>query len=44
MNLQELYSKALQLEFLTVEEGMFLFEHAPLSELMFAADQLRRKQ
>jgi cyclic dehypoxanthinyl futalosine synthase len=44
MNLQDLYSKALQLEFLSVEEGMFLFEHAPLSELMFAADQLRRKQ
>jgi cyclic dehypoxanthinyl futalosine synthase len=44
MNLQELYQKALQLEFLSVEEGIFLFEHAPLAELMFAADQLRRKQ
>ena len=44
MNLQELYKKALQLEFLSVEEGMFLFEHAPLAELMYAADQLRRQQ
>ncbi len=44
MNLQELYQKALQLEFLSVEEGIFLFEHAPLAELMYAADQLRRKQ
>ena len=44
MNLKDLYQKALELEFLSIEEGMYLFEHAPLSELMYAADQLRRKQ
>lgn len=29
MQLADLYQKALQFEFLTIEEGMFLFEHAP---------------
>lgn len=44
MNLQDLYQKALQFEWLNTEEGMFLFEQAPLSELMFVADELRKKQ
>jgi cyclic dehypoxanthinyl futalosine synthase len=44
MNLQELYQKALRLEFLSVEEGLFLFQHAPLSELMHVAHSLRMKQ
>ncbi|HEY0678645.1 MAG TPA: cyclic dehypoxanthinyl futalosine synthase [Chitinophagaceae bacterium] len=44
MHLADLYEKALRFEFLTVEEGMYLFEHAPLAELMFAADTLRSKQ
>ena len=44
MQLEELYEKALDFGFLEVEEGMFLFEHAPLSELMFVADELRKKQ
>jgi cyclic dehypoxanthinyl futalosine synthase len=44
MNLSVLYDKALDFGFLTVEEGMFLFEEAPLTDLMFIADQLRRKQ
>lgn len=44
MQLAELYKKALAFEFLTVEEGMFLFEHAPLSELMNVADELRKIQ
>jgi len=39
-----LYKKALAFEFLSVEEGMFLFEHAPLTELMFVADELRKIQ
>lgn len=29
MQLADLYQKALNFEFLTIEEGMFLFEHAP---------------
>jgi len=44
MELNELYQKALRFEFLSVEEGMFLFENAALTELMFVADELRKKQ
>ena len=44
MELNDLYQKALHFEFLTVEEGMFLFENAALTELMFVADELRKKQ
>src|SRR5580704_9458028 len=44
MNLSDLYSRALNKEFLTIEEGEFLFENAPLTELMFVADSLRKIQ
>ena len=44
MQLADLYKKALSFEFLSVEEGLFLFEHAPLAELMFVADELRKQQ
>src|SRR6185436_12047000 len=44
MQLQDLYQKAARFEFLTKEEGVFLFEKAPLTELMFLADELRKKQ
>ncbi len=44
MQIADLYEKALQFGFLSVEEGMFLFEHAPLTELMHVADELRKKQ
>jgi len=44
MNLSELYQKALDLQFLSIEEGVFLFENAPLTELMFVANELRKKQ
>jgi cyclic dehypoxanthinyl futalosine synthase len=44
MNLDELYSKALNFDMLTIEEGMTLFEQAPLTELMFVANELRKKQ
>jgi cyclic dehypoxanthinyl futalosine synthase len=44
MELAVLYEKALRFEFLTIEEGMHLFEHAPLTELMFVANELRKKQ
>ena len=44
MQLSQLYNKALNLEFLEIEEGIFLFEKAPLTELMFVADELRKKQ
>lgn len=38
-----LYNKALAFEFLDVEEGMYLFEHAPLAELMHVANEMRKK-
>ena len=44
MNVAALYEKALDLEFLNVEEGVYLFEHSPLSELMYIANELRKKQ
>jgi cyclic dehypoxanthinyl futalosine synthase len=44
MQLDELYTRALGFEFLSIEEGMFLFEHAPLTDLMFVANELRKKQ
>lgn len=44
MNLSELYKKALAFEFLSLEEGLFLFQQAPLTELMYVADELRKKQ
>ena len=44
MNVSELYHKALNFEFLNVEEGVYLFHHAPLADLMFVADELRKKQ
>ena len=44
MELENLYTKALGFEFLSVEEGVYLFEHAPLTELMYVANELRMKQ
>ncbi len=44
MNLSNVFTKALNFEFLSVEEGMFLFNNAALSELMLVANELRKKQ
>lgn len=44
MSLSNLYDKALAFEFLSIEEGMQLFEEAPLTELMYVANELRKKQ
>lgn len=44
MNVESLYQKALQFEFLTAEEGIFLYEHAPLAELTHVANTLRKIQ
>ena len=43
MNLDNLLQKALALEFLSLEEGVHLFQHAPTAELMFTANALRQK-
>src|ERR1700735_2668421 len=44
MQLQDLYECAMRFEFLNIEEGVFLFENAPLSELMYIANELRKIQ
>jgi cyclic dehypoxanthinyl futalosine synthase len=42
--LQDLYDKALNFDFLSVEEGVRLYHEAPLTDLMYIADELRKKQ
>jgi cyclic dehypoxanthinyl futalosine synthase len=44
MEINELFKKALNFENLSVEEGVYLFEHAPLAELMYVANELRKIQ
>ena len=44
MKTSELLQKALRFEFLTVEEGSYLFRNAALAELMAVADELRKIQ
>src|SRR6201996_1962904 len=44
MQLSGLLERAMNFEFLSAEEGVFLFEHAPLTELMFVANELRKVQ
>jgi len=44
MNTSELLGKALAFEWLTIEEGIYLFENAPLNSLVFVADELRKIQ
>ena len=44
MVLNDLYKKALEKQFLTVEEGVFLCENAPTPELMEIANTLRIQQ
>ena len=43
MNSDKIYQLALRLEPLTTEEALFIYERAPLEELMLIADMLRRK-
>jgi len=42
MNKHTLFTKALQLENLTAEEGLFLYENASTPELMHVANQIRK--
>lgn len=44
MNLPDLFNKALNLDFLNKDEGLSLYKTASLTELMFVADELRKKQ
>lgn len=44
MTVSDLYDKALRFEALSIEEGEFLYEHAPVTDLMYVANELRKKQ
>ena len=44
MQLSDLYARAMRFEFLSIEEGVYLFEHAPLAELTYIANELRKIQ
>jgi cyclic dehypoxanthinyl futalosine synthase len=44
MNAGDILQKALGFEFLSIEEGVFLHQHAALAELMYVADELRKMQ
>ncbi len=44
MNIDRLLQRALNFEFLNIEEGLFLFENAPLADLVYTGNELRKKQ
>jgi cyclic dehypoxanthinyl futalosine synthase len=43
MNIDSLLKRALDLDFLSIEEGVFLFKNAPTAELAFVANELKKK-
>ena len=44
MNIDALLQRALAFEFLSAQEGQYLFEHAPTADLMYVANELRKIQ
>ena len=44
METQKLLDSAMKFEYLSAEEGVYLFENAPTSDLMFVANELRKIQ
>lgn len=44
MNVNSLLERALNFEFLSKEEGVFLYEHASTADLAYVANELRKKQ
>jgi len=44
MNTAELLQRALNFEFLSIEEGVYLYHNAPTAELAYVANQLRKIQ
>jgi len=42
MNLPDLYQKAMDLQYLSVDEGLYLYQKAPLAELMHLGWKLRQ--
>src|SRR6187455_1634627 len=44
MDFKELYGRALRRDDLSTEEGMYLYHHDPLADLMYVGNELRKKQ
>ncbi|MFA5782193.1 MAG: cyclic dehypoxanthinyl futalosine synthase [Bacteroidales bacterium] len=44
MTINNILKKALNLEFLSAEEGLFLYEQASTAELMFVANEIRKRK
>lgn len=44
MNIKDLLIKASHFEFLNIEEGLYLYKNASTSDLMYTANELRKKQ
>lgn len=44
MTVDSLLGRALNSEYLSIEEGVFLFENAPSAELVFVGNELRKKK
>jgi len=44
MNTQDLLQRALSFDFLSIEEGVYLFKNAATADLMYVANELRKKQ
>ncbi len=44
MQLSDLYARAMRFEHLSIEEGVYLFHNAPLAELSYIANELRKIQ
>ncbi len=43
MKVEELLEKVLNFEFLSIEEGVFLFHNAPTAQLSFVANEMKKK-
>ncbi|WP_214071119.1 cyclic dehypoxanthinyl futalosine synthase [Mucilaginibacter sp. dw_454] len=44
MNTADLLQRASRFEFLSIEEGVYLYHNAPTADLMYVANELRKKQ
>ncbi|WP_262246361.1 cyclic dehypoxanthinyl futalosine synthase [Parapedobacter soli] len=44
MNVDKLLSRALDFEFLSIDEGVYLYHHAPVADLTYVANALRKIQ
>ncbi len=44
MNIQLVLDKALRMEWLSIEEGVFLYENASTTDLVFVGNELRKRQ